>query len=197
MILLLLAYLDAIAFHVAASWSSVGPPCPMICDLMLRLMIFWGQFLAHLAIPASVIMKINDTRSSRSQASLDEIIIFLQVSVIDRTSKDVVRQELPADGQAEHVEAVVVDEVLHLSCTICSVVFREGRPGSRRLTGSVRVASEVEASDVDSGESQRACAGWWRVGRACTCGTGRCNGRYRRGACRAAGGRVTARCRRR
>ena len=73
-------------------------------------------------------MQVDDTRSASGEARLDKVIILLQVRVVHGPAERVVREELPSDGQAEHIEAVVVHEVLHLPRAVHAVVLGKRRP---------------------------------------------------------------------
>ena len=97
-------------------------------------------------------MDINDAACASSQARLDKCVVLLEVVLVEGAGKHVVGQELPANRETEDVEAVVVDEVLHLAGTIVTVVGEQRRPGTARSARTIGVASEVEPGDVDTGE---------------------------------------------
>lgn len=63
-------------------------------------------------------MNLNDARRACVEARLDEIIVLGEVDLVYVTSGGTVRQELPPNGQAENIVAVVLDKVLHLARTI-------------------------------------------------------------------------------
>lgn len=69
-------------------------------------------------------MNINDTARTRGQASLNESVVLRKVILVNITAHDVVSKELPADGETENVEPVIVDEVLHLPLAVVAVVFQ-------------------------------------------------------------------------
>lgn len=77
-----------------------------------------------LPVEPRIVVDIDNAAGTRSKASLDQRIVLHQVSLVDGTRGDVVRQELPANWETEDVETVVIDEVLHLSGTVCPVVLR-------------------------------------------------------------------------
>ena len=109
-------------------------------------------------------MDVNNATSASSQARLDKRVVLLEIVLVDGARKDVVREELPADGQTEHVEAVVVDKVLHLARAVVAVVLEQRWPGGARGAVAVGVAAEVEAGDVyacefEGTEARRRCAG--------------------------------------
>jgi hypothetical protein len=57
---------------------------------------------------------IQDTVRSSSQASLDQAVISVEVVRIKGSAKVVVEQELPSDRKTEDIEAIIIDEMLHL-----------------------------------------------------------------------------------
>ena len=99
-------------------------------------------------------MDVNDAAGSVSQACLDQSVGFSKVGLIQGSGEDVVREELPAAGETEDVEAVIVDEVLHLAGAIVAVVGQQRRPGTARSARSIRVAPEVESGDVNTHETE-------------------------------------------
>ena len=108
-------------------------------------------------------MEINDAARTSRKAGLDEGIVLSKVGRDDVARRGVASQELPADGKTEDVEAIIVDEVLHLPSTVRAVVLGQRWPRCTGRTVTVGVASEVEAGDVDTGELELACAGWGAV----------------------------------
>ena len=115
--------------------------------------------LAHLGVPARIVVNIDNARRARVQTRLHERIVLDKVVLVDRAAEDAVGEELPADGEAEDVEAVVVDKVLQLALAVFPVVLRERRPRSARAARPVRGAPKVEPGDVHSREAHLAGAG--------------------------------------
>ena len=104
-------------------------------------------------------MHVHDAARARIQASLDERIVLRPIVLINIAPRDAIRDELPPNGQPEDVEAVVVDEVLHLPRAVRAVVLRKWRPRARRIARPIRATPEVEPRDVYACESQLA-RGW-------------------------------------
>lgn len=72
-----------------------------------------------LAAPASIIVDVNNTISTCSQATLDELIIHSEVVTIQIATKDIVHKILPANWEPEHVETMVTSKMVHLPKAIC------------------------------------------------------------------------------
>ena len=98
-------------------------------------------------------MDINDAARTRSQACLNESVVFREVILVNIAAHGIVRKELPANGEAEDIESVIVDEVLHLALTIVTVVLQQRWPSTAGGTATVRVAAKVKPGDVDSCEA--------------------------------------------
>lgn len=111
-------------------------------------------------------MDINDAACASGQARLNKSIVLLEVILVNVAAHDIVRKELPADRETEDIEAIVVNEVLHLSLTVVAVVCKQWRPSGARGASSVGVAPKVEACDVDSCEAEAAGAGWCSAARS-------------------------------
>lgn len=103
-------------------------------------------------------MNINYATCARGKAGLDKIVVLLKVCIDDGAARKVTSEELPADGKAEEVKSVIIDEVLHLTCTIHAVILCQWRP--RRTFGAVpiSVATKVKARYVNTVELERASA---------------------------------------
>lgn len=109
-------------------------------------------------------MYVNNAERARPQTGLYEIIVLGQVLLNNRPAFDVVREELPAHGEPERIEPVVIDEMLHLAFAICAIVLCERRPGCTCSAGSVAVATKVEPCDVDASEFEFTGGDWWGTG---------------------------------
>ena len=114
---------------------------------------------AYLGVPARIVVNIDNARRARVQTRLHERIVLDKVVLVDRAAEDAVGEELPADGEAEDVEAVVVDKVLHLALAVVPVVLRQRRPRPARAARPVRRASKVKSGDVHAREAHLAGAG--------------------------------------
>ena len=127
---------------------------------------------AHLRVVTRIVVQVDDARRAGVQARLDERVVLDEVVFVEVAADDLVREELPADGQAEHVEAVVVDKVLHLARAVVAVVLEQRRPGGAGGAVAVGVAAEVETGDVYACEFEGA-----EAGRGCAGGSGGAGGR--------------------
>ena len=190
MILSLLAYLAAMLLQREAKMSLEGPPWPMIycADDACNMIRAWAGFYkigTNLSVEASVVVNINDAASTSVQTSLDESIILCEVVFVNVATHGVVREELPADGKAEDVEAIVIDKMLHLSLAVVTVILQQWGPSTASSARSVGVATEVEPGNVHSCEAELSCASWWSAAGGCAgacaswCST--CAGGCRRG----------------
>lgn len=95
------------------------------------------------AVPAAVVVEVDDTQCSAGiQAALDLLVVGGPVVGVEGAA-DAVDEVLPTDGDTEGVEAVVVDEVLHLvEAGLARVDDAAG------VAGAVGSAAEVETSDL-------------------------------------------------
>ena len=96
-------------------------------------------------------MDVDNTRSPSVQADLDEGVVLSKVVGIKGASKSVVGEPLPSDRQAEDVQAVILDEVVHLTLTVASTIEGEGRSHTRGVAGSIGTTTKIETSDIDTG----------------------------------------------
>lgn len=84
-----------------------------------------------LAAPASIIVNINNTISTRSQATLDKLIIHGEAVTIQIATKDIVHKVLPANREPEHVETMITSKMVHLSKAICMSLGGQRRGDAR------------------------------------------------------------------
>lgn len=110
-------------------------------------------------------MNVDDAAGTSSEARLDQGIVLHEVVLVDGPAEHIVRQELPTNRKTEDIIFIVVDEVLHLACTVGAVVLSQGRPGSARGATAVAVTAKIEARDVDTCELELSRRGGWRVRR--------------------------------
>lgn len=103
-----------------------------------------GTALANdLAVPAGVVVDVDDAHGSTGiQAALDLLVVCSPVVSLEAATGSV-HEVLPADGNTEGVEAIIVDEVLHLVKT--SLARVDDAAGGAR---SISAATEVETSDL-------------------------------------------------
>jgi hypothetical protein len=95
------------------------------------------------AVPAAVVVQVDDTESSAGvQAALDLLVEDSPVRRAEGAANSVADEILPADGDTEGVEAVVLDEVVHLVETGLAWV------GVAAAAATIGSAAEVEASDL-------------------------------------------------
>jgi hypothetical protein len=104
-----------------------------------------GTALANdLAVPAGVVVDVdNAERSAGGQAVLDLLVVDGPVGGAEGAADLVVDEELPADGDAEGVEAVVLDEVVHLVETVLV-----GCKARATVASAIGTAAEVETGDL-------------------------------------------------
>lgn len=104
-----------------------------------------GTALANdLAVPAGVVVDVDNAKSSAcGQAVLDLLVVDGPVGGAEGAADLVVDEELPADGDTEGVEAVVLDEVVHLVKAILA-----GRKAGARVASAISAAAEVETGNL-------------------------------------------------
>ena len=90
----------------------------------------------YLAVPTRVVVDVDDACCSSSiDASLHEGVVLGKVGGNDIASRGVASQELPAHRKTEDVEAIVIDEVLHLAGAVRTIVLRQWWPRSAGRAG--------------------------------------------------------------
>lgn len=104
-----------------------------------------GTALANdLAVPAGVVVDVDNAESSAGgQAVLDLLVVDGPVGGAEGAANLVVDEELPADGNTEGVESVVLDEVVHLVEAILA-----GLEAGATVAGTISAAAEVETGDL-------------------------------------------------
>lgn len=85
----------------------------------------------------------NAEGSAGGQAVLDLLVVDSPVSGAEGTADLVVDEELPADGDTEGVEAVVLDEVVHLVEAVLA-----GCEAGARVASAISTAAEVETGNL-------------------------------------------------
>lgn len=97
----------------------------------------------YVAVPAGVVVQVNDTHLSTSiQAALNLCVKGRPVVCVEGAA-DAVHKVLPAHGNAEGVQAVVVDEMLHLVETVLGRVDDAASAAS-----TVRSTAEIQTSNL-------------------------------------------------
>ena len=104
-----------------------------------------GTALANdLAVPAGVVVDVDNAEGSAGgQAVLDLLIVDGPVGGAEGAADLVVDEELPADGDTEGVEAVVLDEVVHLVEAVLA-----GCEAGARVASAISAAAEVETGNL-------------------------------------------------
>ena len=96
-------------------------------------------------------MNVDHTVSICGQASLNQLIINGDVLGVERAANLVADQILPTNWEAKDVEAIVVDEMLHLSGTVGIALGCQGWCYTRCGVRSLSVTTtEIETGDVDT-----------------------------------------------
>lgn len=85
----------------------------------------------------------NAESSAGGQAVLDLLVVDSPVGGAEGTANLVVDEELPADGDTEGVEAVVLDEVVHLVEAILA-----GCEALGTVASAISAAAEVETGNL-------------------------------------------------
>ena len=91
------------------------------------------------AIPASVVVNVDDAACTRGKAGLDQLIIRTHSSRVEVTINIVVDEVLPADGESKDVEEVVLHEMVHLLSMV-------GRRANRRSVGTSLACVSLNSS---------------------------------------------------
>ena len=99
----------------------------------------------NLAVPAGVVVEVEDTElGARVQAVGHLLVVLGKEGAVEVAAEVLVDEVLPANGDTEGVELVILDKVLHLGLT--------GGAGVDVVTSgsTVGVHAEIEASNVDT-----------------------------------------------
>ena len=108
------------------------------------------------SVPTGVVVDVNDAkRSTGVQTSLDLSVVRGPIVGVERATKVVVEEVLPSDRNAEGVQAVVFDKVLHLVETDLA-----GVDDTAGLAGSIDGAAEVESGDLHNAVGQLSSWGY-------------------------------------
>lgn len=95
------------------------------------------------AIPAGIVVDVDDAHGCTGiQATLNLFVIGGPVVRIERAA-DTVHKVLPADGNSESVEAIVVNEVLHLV-----EAGLAGVDNAASVASAISSAAKVETGDL-------------------------------------------------
>lgn len=121
--------------------------------------VVWTALSDDLAVPSSIVVNVNDAHVCTGiDTALDLLVIRCEVGRIQSTAELVVDQELPAHCKTESVQAIVSDEVLHLSKTILARIDNIGCDAvTRSITAKVQ-SGNVHASIADfTSDSRTSC----------------------------------------
>lgn len=104
-----------------------------------------GTALANdLAVPAGVVVDVDNAEGSAGgQAVLDLLVVDSPVGGAEGAADLVVDEELPADGDTEGVEAIVLDEVVHLVEAVLA-----GCEAGARVASAIGAAAEVQTGNL-------------------------------------------------
>lgn len=104
------------------------------------------------AVPSRKVVYVDHAVRSGTEASLHKLVVLPGVVGIEVAAELVVDQELPRDGQPEHVKRLVQGgPMLHLPWSIAtSAIAAEGQLRRASRTCAVYLATEVTACDSDS-----------------------------------------------
>lgn len=80
-----------------------------------------------------------------ANAALDQLVVCGQVGWIQCSSKLVVDEELPRDGKSEGVQAIIIDEMLHL---LDAISVRRDVEGVGSVASAIDSAAKVKSSNV-------------------------------------------------
>lgn len=92
-------------------------------------------------------MHINHTIRARRQTALHQLVVRRKPGGIQCSTEHSIHQVLPAHRQSEHVQAVVVHKVLHLSDTVGVSLREEWRGDAAACEDACRVA----AAEIETG----------------------------------------------
>ena len=106
----------------------------------------WATLADDLAVPAGVVVDINDTKgSTRIQAASDETVVVGKVGRVKSSTKHVVDEVLPADWETESVKLGVLDEVVHLGGASSSDIV-SAADGAGTVGTTAKVETSYESS---------------------------------------------------
>jgi hypothetical protein len=107
-----------------------------------ELVVSWAALADDLAVPAGVVMEVNEADGAGSQTAFDKLVVGSSDGGVKGTAQVIGSKMLPADGKTVDVELVILSEMLHLGDSVGTGV----NVGS--AAGSGCVASEVETGNV-------------------------------------------------
>lgn len=111
-------------------------------------LVVGGTALADdLAVPAGVVVDVDDALGSRGEAARHQVVVVGKVGGVEVAADDVVGEVLPADAETKHVQVVAAREVLHLRGTSAARDVGDAIDGAL----AVGVAAEIKAGNVDAG----------------------------------------------
>ena len=97
--------------------------CRQLAPQTGEVTVFGSTLTNDLSVPAGVVVNIDNTVSTSDQTSLDQGVVFGEIRRVQRATDLIIDEVLPPNGQSERVQTIVVNEVLHLTRTILTVVL--------------------------------------------------------------------------
>lgn len=91
--------------------------CIFRCQLAPQtgeLVVGWAALADNCTVPAGVIVNVDHTVGASGQARLHQVVVLGHVPVVEVAAQLALDQVLPPDVQSEHVELVLLDEMVHL-----------------------------------------------------------------------------------
>lgn len=123
-----------------------------------ELNVRWTTLTDDLAVPPGIVVDIDDTHlRSCLQAALDKSVVGGKVGRVQRAAEIAVEQILPTDWQAEDIQAIVVDKMLHLGDAVRPRIDSAGNSAVPRGIGAEIETSDVDASILNFGYSRTSC----------------------------------------
>jgi hypothetical protein len=88
---------------------------------------------------------INDTICTCCQTTLNKLIIHAKIVGVQSAAQNIVDKVLPANWEAEYVEPIIVNKMVHLTYTIC-ISLGEQRGGD---FGACVISQCVTAAEIE------------------------------------------------
>ena len=84
-----------------------------------ELSVCWSALSDDPTVPSGVVVHIHQTqRGAGVHTTLDELVVVVEVALVKRSTELIIDKVLPRNWQAECVETIRLDEVVHLIDTI-------------------------------------------------------------------------------
>lgn len=111
--------------HTGIACVMCGKGLPQLCKVSISRTA--GALADDFAVPASIVVDINDAVATGIQACFHEGIVFGEIGWVERSTDHIVGQILPCNGQSVDVEPNVLREMLHLPGTIAPPILGKWR----------------------------------------------------------------------